>query len=61
MPDLVDYLRDKLEHADDVVCTCSRVFVGWDNPPETVRGRSNPNCVEHGARGTNPDREWTRP
>jgi hypothetical protein len=23
MSDLVDYLRDKLEHADDVVCTCT--------------------------------------
>jgi len=49
MSDLVDYLRDKLEHADDVVCTCSRVFVGWDNnPQQTVRGRLNPNCPEHG-------------
>jgi len=46
--DLVDYLRDKLEHADEVVCTCSRVYVGWDNPPQTVRGRTNPNCAIHG-------------
>jgi hypothetical protein len=50
MADLVDYLRDKLEHADDVVCTCSRrVFVGWENPPETVRGRLNPACPIHGS------------
>jgi hypothetical protein len=46
--DLVDYLRDKLEHANDVVCTCGRVYVGWDNT-ETVRGRLNPNCPEHGS------------
>jgi hypothetical protein len=48
MADLVDYLRDKLEHADDAMCSCSRVYVGWENPPETVRGRTNPRCPIHG-------------
>ena len=27
MSDLIDYLRDKLEHADDAVCTCTFVYV----------------------------------
>lgn len=48
MTDLVDYLRDKLAHANDPVCTCVRVFVDWNNPPTTVRGRTNPRCVIHG-------------
>lgn len=47
MSDLVDYLRDKLEHADDPVCLCDQVNIGWPWAPETIRGRTNPNCPQH--------------
>ena len=29
MSDLVDYLRDKLEHADDFACTCLDPDSAW--------------------------------
>lgn len=55
MADLVDYLRDKLDHTDDVACTCARVDVGcWDEPPKTVRGRLNPGCPIHALKIVHP-------
>ena len=56
MPDdLVDYLRDKLAHADDVVCTCGTIDVrnlgDWHAPP--IR-RLDQRCPVHGKGGTDP-------
>lgn len=36
MPDLVDYLREKLEHSDDVTCTCPDVEITTWLDPEPV-------------------------
>lgn len=52
MSDLVDYLRDKLEQADDVVCSCPDIGISdWSdraaNRRHTIKGR-DPGCLEHG-------------
>ena len=48
----MDYLRDKLEHADDVVCTCPDLDISdWNDRAayriRTIKGQS-PTCPEHG-------------
>jgi hypothetical protein len=47
--DLVDYLRNKLAHADDVVCTCPDIDVSTaqDRERVTVKGWSR-DCAVHG-------------
>lgn len=53
MSDLVDYLRDKLEHAEDVVCTCPEIDLSrLGDPPDQrrlARGL-DPRCPIHGGR-----------
>jgi len=56
--DLVDYLRDKLVHADDVVCSCPDIDVStWADQARgerpTVKGYE-PTCPVHGIDGSEP-------
>ena len=58
MADFADYLRDKLEHADDLVCRCPLIdtttyFTPASMRPRMIRG-FNPACPIHGIDGTEP-------
>lgn len=55
-PDLIDYLRDKLDHADDVVCTCpvADLSIAQDRSRglwPTIKGWDE-QCQIHGINGT---------
>lgn len=57
-PDLIDYLRDNLDHADDVVCTCPACEV--TTLADLMRGERKTKrgydfgCAIHGTHGTQP-------
>lgn len=49
MPDLVDYLREKLEHSDDVTCTCPDVEITtWLDPEPVFTKGLDRRCPVHG-------------
>lgn len=57
MVDLVDYLRDKLEHAEDVVCTCPDVDISTvaDYPGHRVTTKGwDRGCPIDGVNGIKP-------
>lgn len=61
MTDLVDYLRDKLDHADDAVCSCPDIDVSSAEDQATLPRHKWPTvkgydrrCPIHGPAGPQP-------
>lgn len=52
---LVDYLQDKLDRVDDVVCGCPTVSIGTYGDPTAATRGFHPLCPIHGINGTEPE------